>query len=312
MIDGSTGNHLWAERYDRELEDIFAVQDEITRTVVGAIGPELADAEIDKAQRSPPNDLDAWDCYLRGMWHFYSRTPNDLDRAIELFDRAVELDPTLAIAYAAGAQAHYFQTTGVGNMTIGSHPDDGLRMANKAVELDDEDADARVALGLIHISRGEFEQAKLQFEKAVDLNPSDGQAIRWLGTAYSWSGEPETAIPLFETSLRVSPRDPLVGPTMVRMAECHHFLKDYENAVTWARKALREPTTRYLGHITLISALAYLGRAEEAEKALTELIRLRPDFTCETVLRAGGAMVHWPKNYISGYMEGLRKAGLPE
>ncbi len=312
LIDGSTGNHLWAERYDRELEDIFAVQDEITRTVVGAIEPELADAEIDKARRSPPNDLDAWDCYQRGKWHFYSRTPDDLDRAQDLFDQAVALDPTLAVAYAAAAMVHYYQTTGVGQKELGNYLEDGLRMARKAVELDDEDASAHVALGLTHIARSEGEQARLQFKKAVDLNPSDGHAIRWLATSYSWFGEPETAIPLLETSIEVSPRDPLVGPTMVRMAECYHFLGDYENAVTWGRRALLETSTRSLGHMVLISALALLGHKEEAEKALPELRRLRPEMTCKTVVREGDAPAHWPENYLSAYIEGLRKAGLPD
>ena len=185
-------------------------------------------------------------------------------------------------------------------------------MANKAVELDDEDAVARVALGQAHVMRGEPEQARLQLEKAVDLNPSDGQAIRWLACAYSWFGEPEAAMPLLETSLRVSPGDPLIGPTMVGMAECHLFLKDYENAVTWARTALREPTTRFMGNAALISALGHLGRIEEAERELSALRRLKPDLVCENIRQQFPASVHWPEDHFSIYIDGLRKAGLPE
>ena len=164
LIDGVTGNHLWAERFDRELADIFAIQDEITRTVVGAIEPEITDAEIEKARRKPPNDLDAWDYYMRGMWHFYARRPGDFDRALSLFRRAVEIDPSLGVAYAWGAQAHYYQTSNIGS-TVGPeakrHLDEGFDMAKKAVALDDEDAVARASLGLLHIGRGEPEQARL-------------------------------------------------------------------------------------------------------------------------------------------------------
>jgi adenylate cyclase len=312
LIEGSTGNHLWAENYDRELEDIFAVQDEITQTVVGAIAPEITDAEIENARRKPPNDLDAWDCYLRGMWYFYSRKSGDFNRAQELFYKAVELDPSLAAAYAGAAMVHYFQNSAIGDSDAENHLEDGFAMATRAVELDDDDAAARVALGCLHLGRGEPEAARLQLEKAVDLNPSDGYAIRWLATAYSWFGEPEAAIPLLERSLSVSPRDPLVGPTMVRMAECYLFLEDFENALTWARRALREPTTRSLGHLAFVSVLAHLGRKEECESALAEMVRLYPDLTCTNAKQQAPPLAHMPENHVSILIDGLRKAGLPE
>jgi tetratricopeptide (TPR) repeat protein len=246
------------------------------------------------------------------MWHFYSRKPGDFNRAQEMFYKAVELDPSLAAAYVGAAQVHFFQTSTIGDSDAANHLEDGFTMGTKAVELDDDDAAARVALGCLHIRRGEPEPARLQLEKAVELNPSDGYAIRWLATAYSWFGEPKAAIPLLEKSLRVSPRDPLVGPTMVRMAECYLFLEDFENALTWARRSLREPTTRFLGHMVFVSVLGHLGQKEESENALEELRRLQPNLTCSKLRQQAPSLAHMPENHVAIVIDGLRKAGLPE
>ena len=114
LIDGETGKHLWAERYDRDLEDIFAVQDDIRRTVVGSLEPELTDAEIKKSQRKPPDSLGAWDCYLRGLAHFYGRSGGDFEQALEYFNQAIEMEPTLGVAYSGAAETYGFLTTMVG------------------------------------------------------------------------------------------------------------------------------------------------------------------------------------------------------
>ena len=170
LIDGTTGNHLWAERYDRNLEDIFEVQDEITLTVVGAIEPELAQAERDRAMTKKPDDLSAWDFFQQGMFHLHKRTKKAAVEALSLFDRAIELNPTFSGPFSGSA---YIQAYAVGqNWTDVSEDslESALQAAEQAIELDPNDAFARVALGNVRLRRGELDKAEMEFGKAIELN----------------------------------------------------------------------------------------------------------------------------------------------
>ncbi len=309
LIEGTTGKHLWAERYDRNLEDVFAVQDEITQTVVGTIEPELAKAERERARAKKPENLDSWDLYQRGMYLVQKGTKEDLDEAQPLFDRAIESNPTFGAAFAGLALNHiYFVVNGLTDSPK-DHREKALLAARRAVELDDEDALARAVLGVVHLYRLEHEEAISNLQTALDLNPSSAYAHLHLGAALLHGfGKAEEAITQFDLTIRLSPHDPNLGPTMGRIAVAHFCLGDYEQAVEYARKALRYPMTQHRPNVILVSALAHLGRDEEAERARAELLRRRPDFTCSF-------KEIFPSTFpdlVARIVAGLRKAGVPE
>ena len=310
LIEGTTGNHVWAERYDRDLEDVFAVQDEITQTVVGTIEPELAKAERGRAEAKKPENLDSWDLYQQGMYLVQKRTKEDLEKAHPLFERAIDSNPTFGPAFFGLALSHTLLVTHRLTDSLEDHREKALLAARRAVELDDEDALARAVLGVVHNGRREPDEAILELQAAVDLNPSSAFAHLWLGTVLLYRfGKAEEAITHCNLAIRLSPRDPSLGPMIARFVVAHFFLGDYEQAVEYARKALRYPAVPVWINAVLVSALAHLGRDEETKRAHAELLRRRPGFT-GSFFKENSPMT-WP-DLNARIVEGLRKAGVPE
>jgi len=310
LIEGTTGKHVWAERYDRGLEDVFAVQDEITQTVVGAIEPELAKFEQDRARIKPTEDLQAQDCYYRGMWHLNRRTKEDLTEARRLFERATELDPNFAPAFV-GIVTTYFHERIAG--VTGRDSERAFRAARKAVELDEEDSNAHTALGIVYLTEGDFVAAIAQHETAIQLNPSSARAYHELARTLTHSGKAEEAIPHLHTALRLSPQDTFSGPFNVhaQLGLAHLSLKQHEEAVASGRKSIRKANTSWGPYAILISALGHLGQADGARRVHEELKRRHPDITVTlTFARDNFTQLH--PNYQSYFLEGLRKAGVPE
>jgi adenylate cyclase len=309
LIDSFTGTHVWADRYDRELGDIFALQDEMAETIVGAIEPELAKAERQRARSKRPDRLDAWDLYQRGLAKLYQYTNESLTEAQQLFHRARELDPELSPAYSASAEAYYIGVV----YGLSESPDDdreqALTAAQRAVELDSYDAAAHCTLGRIHYLRREHELAIPELEAALQINPSYAWAHYGIGAAMVFTGRARQAFPHLEHAIRLSPRDPYMGSFLVRMADAHLFLRQYEEAVTWAHKALRQPHFQWSRHAALISALAHLGRLDESHHALNDLLRLRPTFTLAFVRKYH--LISDPDD-MAHFLDGLRKANLPD
>ena len=308
LIDGGSGNHVWAQRYDRDLEDIFAVQDEITATLVGAIEPELGKAERERARAKRPNDLRAWDLYQRGLWHTYKRSREDLANAQHMFQRAIEIDPGLARAYAAAEEAFFFQFVGGYVGTGGATKADALRFAETAVQLDGQDAFNRYALGRALILMRRHNSAVFELRKAIELDPSFAQAHYALAMALATGGRPKEALPHIELAMRLSPQDPYFGQFLVRRAEAYLFLGRIEEAVESAEQSLREPNIQWSRWAILAASQAHLGRLEEARRSIEALQALRPGvdlaFTRD----------YWPiadVNALEYLIEGLRKAGLP-
>ncbi len=182
LIDATTGRHVWAERYDREIEDIFALQDEMTQTIVAAVEPELGAAERERAARRPPEGLDAWETYQRGLWHLWRFVREDNAKALQLLRRARELDPGFAAAHAYEAYSHFL------NVVLGWAEDPaeslsaGMTAAKEALALDDKDAMAFAALGRVHLMRGEHDASIAALDTAIDLNPSFAQAYHGQGS----------------------------------------------------------------------------------------------------------------------------------
>jgi adenylate cyclase len=309
LTDGITRANVWARSYDRALSDIFSVQDEITQTIVGAIEPELGRAERERARIKQRGSIDAWSIYQRGMFHLFRYTQNDLAQARGLFENAIAVDPDLAPAYSAIAEAYYYEVV----YGFAQSPDDNrekaIDSAQKAVSLDRDDAGAHCTLGRIRYLRREYAAAISELELALDLNPSLALAHYGLGAAFVFSGRPQEALRHLEAAIRLSPQDPNMGSFLVRVAEAKYLVGDDEAAVRFALRALAQPGFQWSRYAILIAALGQLSRRDEAQHYLVEVTRARPGFSVAFVR----TMHPFSQDMgIDRYYEGLRKAGVPE
>jgi TolB-like protein/Flp pilus assembly protein TadD len=313
LVDGKSGTQIWTDRYDRELEDIFDVQDEITGTVVGAVGPELQNMERERALGTQVGSIDAWTVYHQGMAILWDRQlhgePQKLAEAIDRLTTATKIDPKFSRAYSGLAISYYIRAV------LGSseswHDDQyaGLAAAKEAVALDIEDAYAHCALGAMRLLAGEPRLAVPILETALELNPKELSAYLYLGPALTELGRGAEAFELMQPALGLARRDPIRGPLMVRMAEAKFQLGEYEQSVEWAQNSLRQPETQIYGHAALIAGLSKSGREEEAKQAVVELLSRRPDFTCDFI----GS--RWPihdDDFGNRYREALLVAGIPK
>ena len=313
LIDGATGEHLWSQRYDRDLSDVFAVQDELTASVVGALEPELGKAEIERARTKTPESLDAWDLYQRGTWHFNRRTRDDVAEARKYYRRAIELNPGFGPAYSGLSQSIIYEVlVGVRDVRSGDSQE-AIDTARRAVEIDDTDAWSWSWLGRAYAFGRNHEEAISTYRKAIDLDPCYALAYYHLAASLTLSDRASEAIEHFQTALRLSPQDPWAGSIMGRMAEAYLTMERYEEAVRWGREATRQPgpgANLWTNRIAMVSALAYLGREDDARRELEGLDRVQPGISLTFVRQ------HFPAADDSPFMRrllgGLRKAGLPE
>jgi adenylate cyclase len=309
LIDANSRSNVWARSYDRALSDIFAVQDEITQTIVGGIEPELGRAERERARIKQRDSIDAWSIYQRGMFHVYRYTQVDLAQARKLFEDAIAIDAELGPAYSAIAEAYYYEVVYGFAKLPGENRQRAIEVAQKAVALDHNDAGAHCTLGRIRYLCREYAAAISELEFALDLNPSLALAHYGLGAAFVFSGRPYDALPHLESAIRLSPQDPNMGSYLVRIAEAKYLIGDDEEAVRFALRALAQPSFQWSRYAVLIAALGQLGRQEEARRYLAELSRIRPDFSVAFVR----TMHPFSRDMgIDRYYEGLRKAGVPE
>lgn len=309
LIEGTSGKNVWASRYDREFSNVFELQDELAETIVGALEPELGKAEREHSRAKHPDNLQAWDLFQQGLWYLYHYSREDINQARQLFHKSLKLDPELGAAYAGLAETGYFCLVYGHSDTPDRDREEALAAALKAVELDPEDAAAHCSLGRVRYLRGEHNLAIPELETALELNPSLAWGHYSIGAAKVFTGRSSEAIAHLETAISLSPRDPNMGSFLVRMADAHLFMRDYEGAVNWARKALQQPHFQWSRYAVLISALGHLGRLAEAEHYLQELSAKRPDFSIEFVRETH--LFSDPEE-TEFYLEGLRKANVPE
>jgi adenylate cyclase len=309
LVEGSSGNNVWARSYDRAVSDIFAVQDEITQTIVGAIEPQLSRAERERARVKPRDSLDAWDIYQRGMFHLYRCTRDDLSEARKLFHQATAIDPELGPAYSAEAEAYYYEVVYGFAKSNQENREKAIGPAHYAVTLDAEDAGAHCTLGRIRYLRREYPPAISELKTALELNPSHALAHYGLGAALVFSGSAAEAVPHLERAIRLSPHDPNMGSFLVRIADARYFVADYEAAVIFALKALGQPNFQWSRYAVLIAALGQLGRHGEARRYLDEVTLERPDFSIAFVRNTH---LFGEQDVMDRFCEGLCKAGVPE
>jgi adenylate cyclase len=309
LIDGSSGNNVWAQSYARALSDVFAVQDEITQTIVGAIEPELGRAERERARVRPRDNLDAWSIYQRGMFHLYRCTREDLLESRRLFRQAIAIDPELGPAYSGKAEAYYYEVVYGFAASNQENRDKAIGPAHRAVTLNADDAGAHCTLGRIRYLRREYPPAISELTVALQLNPSLALAHYGLGAALVFSGRAAESVSHLEAAIRLSPHDPNMGSFLVRIADAKYFAADYEGAVAFALRALGQPNFQWSRYAVLIAGLAQLGRRDEARHYLAEVIRQRPDFSIAFVR---STHLFGDPSIMTHFCEGLRKAAVPE
>ena len=308
LIDGKGGETVWARSYDRALSDIFAVQDEITQTIVGAMEPEISRAERERAWVRRHDNLDAWSIYQRGMSHLYRFTSEDFAQARKLFESAIALDPELGPAYAGIAEAYHHEVVYGFADSVEENRERAFRSAQKAVELDRQDAVAHCVLGRARYLRRDYAAGISDLETALNLNPSLALAHYSIGAAFVFSGRPREAFSHLESAIRLSPHDPHMGSFMVRLAEANYLIGEDETAVQFALKALGQPGFQWSRYAVLIAALGQLGRLAEAKNYLREVTRVRPEFSIDFVR----TMHPFSRDMGSDrYYDGLAKAGAP-
>lgn len=310
LIDATTGILQWAGRFEGVLGDIFELQDQITESVVGAIAPQLERAEIDRAQRKPTENLDAYDYYLRGMTKLHQGTRETIDQALQLFHKAISSDPDYASAYAMAAWCHCWRRVNNWMTDREKETAEGLRLGRLAVDLGPDDAVALTrgghALGQLG---GDTSGAIALLDKSLGLNPN--LAATWFLGAFLrlWRGEIEDAVEFFKHAMRLSPRDPELYRMQAGMAAAHLFLKNFEAAASWAEKAYQNLPSFQMAVAVGTASHALCGRAGEAARGLAHLRQLNPALRLSTL--SDWMPICLPRN-LAILANGLRAAGLPE
>jgi TolB-like protein len=310
LIDATAGNHLWAERYDRELADIFQVQDEITSSVIGSVGPQILAAEAARVRRKPPQSIDAWDLVMQALPHMWRMKTDEHRRAQTLLQQAIELDPDYAHAHALLGWTYISMFNLDSRTPIGAFTDKALEAGARAVELDDQEPWAHLVLGLGHARRRRPELASAHLSRCIELNPSFALGYAGLGYALACGGAPERGLEVVEQAHRLSPRDPFLAfyaPTVRYMAL--FALGRYEEAVAVCRMtAARHPHHAGAWRLMTVS-LALLGRINEAREALAHTLTLQPDLSSAHVTKDSAYADPADRARV---LEGLRKAGLKD
>ena len=269
LIDSETGHHVWAEKYDRELDDIFAVQDEITQRITSIIVPTLEQAEQKRVATKRTDILDAWDCYLRGKAHLNELTKQGTIDARAMFERAIALDAAYSQAYAEIAHSHYR------DVVFGFSDDEAeslgrwMEAARRAVALDDEDAWGHIVLGMAFARNRQFDLAAAQCKRAMELEPA-GRGQIFYGVQLIYLHKPDEGIPFIEAGLDLSPKDPYSYFYMTRLADAHLQCRRYEQAIEWAQKAIGRRPDYVEARLVAAASLGLSGEESEAANALKE------------------------------------------
>jgi TolB-like protein/Tfp pilus assembly protein PilF len=305
LIDAATGKHLWADHYDRDLTDIFALQDEITKKVVAAIEPKLLEAEGIRSQNRSPQDLDAWDMLIRANSLFWRLTKDESQAAISILKQVVERYPFYAPAYSILAFALLVSRQG-GWHLMEPQVTQAATLASRAVELDDSDPWAHLALGFVAFTRRRTDDAVEEFQRALDLNPNFAAAHGFLGCALAFDGRSDGAIDHIEQAIRMSPHDPQNALLNAAYAAAHYQAGRYMEAISFGRKAIQQRSELTNGHRIYVASLAQAGRIDEARAALARLQELHPENSIAWIERN----VPYTPGPMAKFLEGFRKAGL--
>jgi len=306
LNDASTGSHIWAERYDRSLADVFAVQDEITESIVAAIEPHLYAAENFRAQRKPPGSLDAWDLVMRALSHFWRVTREDNVVAQALLEKAIAIDPDYGQALGVLATSHIFGAH-MGWADMRKVVPVAERAALAAVEADSEDAWAHHGLAYTYLFEGRYDDSVAEFELALKLNPNFSLTQAFYALTLCYCGRWQEGDQAVRRALRLSPRDPSSALYYGIFAYAQFIGGNYDEAIRLARESLRQRADFVGAHRVLTAAAGLSGQRELASSALQGLLRAQPNISLQWMMND---MPIREAADRERYVEGLRRAGL--
>jgi adenylate cyclase len=308
LIDAESGHHLWAKKFDGALDDVFALQDEITRQIVISVEPEMEKAELRKSETKRSTSLDAWDYFLRGRAFLHQLTPEDVVLARAMFERAVELDPQYSDAWAGLSWTYQREILFDVVEDRRAWEDKALEAARRAVALDNGSSFAHLALSGAFMWSNQHEQSIPETRMAVDLNPSNVPAWLALGNRLDIVGEHEEGIALLEKSLRLNPHDPHNHIYYAQLGRAYINARKHEIALSHLRESIRlKPDYANTYHVLAI-CLGHLGRVDEAKAAAQRCEQLRPGL----MKRRAHWNIYLDQEANKNLTEGLRKAGLVE
>jgi TolB-like protein len=306
LNDVATGSHIWAERYDRDLADVFAVQDEITEAIVAAIEPQLYAAENFRAQRKAPDSMDAWDLVMRALSHYWRVTRQDNVVAQALLEKAIAIDPNygqalgmLATSYIFAAHMGWEDGTAVATAAE--------RAALAAIRADSEDPWAHSALGHVYLFARRFDDSLAEYELALRLNPNFSLAQGFYGVSLCYSGRWQEGDEAARRALRLSPRDPFAGVYYGIAAYAQFLGRNYEEAMRLSREGIRQRSDFVGGHRVLTAAAGMAGDRDATKAALQELRRLQPNISLAWIAANMPIKLADDREH---YLEGFRRAGL--
>lgn len=308
LIDAVEDSHLWAERYDRQVEDIFALQDEVVRAIISAIEPQLFSSERNRALRKTPESLDAWENYQRGLWHTYRFRLDEREKALGFFERAIALDVRFAPAYAGLGMALYVYSLLGASPGHAADVERALAACMTAIGLDENDPFAYAALSRCHILKGQPEAAILAADRALRLNPSFAQAHFGRAHALWHAGRPGEALASHDAAIRLSPRDPSLWSFMASKAIALALNGELDQAIEVSRGAQQQPNAAIFAYVGELLALGLQQRGQEAADALRRAQKVMPTVT---VGHLDAVLPITDPSSRAQFLKGLRQAGLP-
>jgi adenylate cyclase len=309
LIDATHGGHVWAETYDRHLRDIFEIQDEITEAIVGSMGHALVLSEARRAIDKEPQNLDAYDYRMRGVWHFFKLTKEDNRKAQTFFEKAIELDPEYAEAFSNLAFLHYMDNLRQWTDSPARSLAEQFRTAEKCIQLDNTNPRGHHALAWACSLSSKRDQAIAAAELAVELQPSFAEGHLALGLFLIMTGRHDEGIAHQEKALRLSPRSVLTSYSIHCTSLGHFGAGRYEKSVECEHRALQLAPDYWISLGTLTASCAHLGRMEEARSALEKMLRSNPEYS-EDAFRMIYSIAD--ADFVERWLGGIRKAGWKE
>jgi adenylate cyclase len=309
LIDATTGHHLWSEKYDRDLKDLFALQDEITQKIIVELQVKLTEGEQARVSQKTTTNLEAWSCAVRGLTLFQRASKENTAKAMQLFERAVELDPNYVWAWVRLAWMHYVQSG------QSQSPSESFRKAvlisQRVLALDDSDSDVRALLGIIYLRQKRYKEAIAEGKKATELGPTNAHAYLFLAVTMYTVGRFDDAIALVKRAMRVHPYYPAYYLTWLGAA--YRMTGRYEDALTVYKqlldRSLKGEYPAYGAHLFLAEVYAELGQDEKARTHAAEVLRLNPEFSLNRISKVTTYKYKDPA-HLERRVNALRKAGL--
>ena len=312
LIDAKSGAHLWAQHYDRELTDIFQLQDDITQSVTATIEPKLVAAEGVRSQNRSPEDLGAWGLVMRALTHYGRMTTKESEAAIEILRKAVKQYPDYGPAHSL--LAFMLLVSGHVGWIPESHgyyyadelAQQATVLAHRACELDNDDPWAHLALGYLAFTERRTEKTVREYMRAIELNPNFATAYGYLGWALVFDGQSDNALEYFQQALRMSPHDPLLAFFCSGTGVAHYFARRYDKAIEWTGRAIAERPGFTAAHRIHCASLAQAGKTEETRTAVAKLKELQPTISIAWIEQH----VPYTSRAMPHFLDGMRKAGI--